>query len=226
MFECITKSNTNPMIKLETKLPRHFYLACSGGVDSMACLDFLSKNHDVTVLHYNHGTAHGHIAERFVRGFCYKRRINYHVGVNREPPPPGLSREAFWREKRYNFLNDYSNAPIVTCHHLDDCVETWVWSCMHGNPRTIPYRRKSVIRPFRLTRKRDFQLWCDMHNVPYVEDESNEDIHYTRNYIRREMMPSVLKVNPGIHKTVKKIILKETSVAEVTTPLLSPSFVD
>jgi len=39
------------MIKLQGKLPRQIWLACSGGVDSMAALDFLCRNHDVHVIH-------------------------------------------------------------------------------------------------------------------------------------------------------------------------------
>jgi len=93
---------------------------------------------------------------------------------------------------------------VVTCHHLDDCVETWVWSSMHGTGKIIPYRRNGVIRPFRTTRKRQLELWAAMHNVPYLEDDSNADVCYTRNYIRHEMMPHVLRVNPGIHKTIAK----------------------
>ena len=41
------------MIKLQGKLPRQLWLACSGGVDSMAALDFLGRNHQINVLHFN-----------------------------------------------------------------------------------------------------------------------------------------------------------------------------
>lgn len=195
------------MIKLQTKLPKMLYLACSGGVDSMAALDFLSKKHKVFVLHFNHGTAHSDQAERFVVNYCKKNSISYEVGRLKETIPPGLSREQWWREKRYEFLDKYSEIwPIVTCHHLDDCVETWVWSSMHGTGKIIPYRRNNVIRPFRLTRKSAFKWWCVAHGVPWIEDTSNADTCYTRNYIRHEMMPHILRVNPGIHKTISKKI--------------------
>jgi tRNA(Ile)-lysidine synthase len=80
---------------------------------------------------------------------------------------------------------------------------------MHGTGKWIPYRNRNVIRPFRLNRKRDFEMWCALQNVPWIEDDSNEDIHYARNFIRHEMMPSVLKVNPGIHKTIRKKIVTD-----------------
>lgn len=197
------------MIKLQGKLPRELYLACSGGVDSMVALDFLRRNHDVRVLHFNHGTAHGDEAEKFVTQYCRQNDIAYIVDRVKGTIPPGNSKEAWWREKRYAFFDKYDVHPIVTAHHLDDCVETWVWSAMHGTPKIIPYRRNYVVRPFRLTRKRDFELWASIHQVPYVEDQSNENIHYTRNFIRHEMMSSVLKVNKGIHKVIAKKVKED-----------------
>lgn len=192
------------MIKLQTKLPRQLYVACSGGVDSMVALDFLRRNHEVRVLHFNHGTAHGAEAEKFVTEYCRNNDIAYIIDRVRGTIPPGNSKEAWWREQRYAFFDKYDVHPIVTAHHLDDCVETWVWSAMHGTPKIIPYRRNWVVRPFRLTRKRDFELWASMHQVPFIQDDSNENIHYTRNFIRHEMMPSVMKVNKGIHKVIAK----------------------
>ena len=197
------------MIKLQGKLPRELYLACSGGVDSMAALDFLKRNHNVRVLHFNHGTAHGDEAEKFVTQYCRKNDIAYIVDRARGTIPPGNSKEAWWREQRYAFFDKYDVHPIVTAHHLDDCVETWVWSAMHGTPKIIPYRRNWVVRPFRLTRKRDFELWASLHQVPFIKDDSNENIHYTRNFIRHEMMPSVLKVNKGIHKVISKKVKED-----------------
>lgn len=201
------------MIKIQGQLPQRVYVACSGGVDSMAVLDFLSRKHRVEVLHFNHGTAHGWHAEDFVTTYCLERQIPCRVGnVGGQTIPPGLSKEHWWREQRYNFFEKFTDAPVITCHHLDDCVETWIWSSMHGTAKIIPYRRNYVIRPFRLTRKRDFELWCNLHTVPWIEDDSNEDIHYTRNYIRHEMMPHVLRVNPGIHKTIARKVNEDEVV--------------
>ena len=175
----------------------------------MAALDFLSNNHYVEVLHFNHGTAHGIKAAGFVERYCSRNGINALIGNAHGTVPPGASKEEWWREQRYAFLDNFTDAPVITCHHLDDCVETWVWSSMHGTGKIIPYRRNYVVRPFRLTRKRDFELWCNLHNVEWIEDDSNENIHYTRNYIRHEMMPHVLQVNPGIHKTIAKKVKED-----------------
>ena len=73
------------MIKLQGKLPRRVYLACSGGVDSMAALDFLRRNHDVHVLHFDHGTEHGRQAKEFVEQYCMRRGIPITTGETMVP---------------------------------------------------------------------------------------------------------------------------------------------
>ena len=198
------------MIKIQNKLPREVYVACSGGVDSMAVVDFLKRNHDVTVCYFDHGTAHSFYAREFVAQYCTDNNLPMIMGtVGYAQAKPGQSKEEFWRNERYKFLHGI-NAEIITAHHLDDCVETWVWSSMHGTGKIIPYANKNVVRPFRLNHKRELQLWADLKGVAYKEDDTNTDTCYTRNYIRHEMMPHVLKVNPGIHKVIAKKVKEDT----------------
>ena len=204
------------MIKLQGKIPRKVYVACSGGVDSMAAVDFLKRNHDVFVLYFNHGTHHGMKAMKFVNNYCADNDIGFltNTGIDREKHPKE-SQEEYWRSIRYEWLERCTERQIVTAHHLDDCVETWVWSSMHGTGKIIPYSRNDrVLRPFRMTRKRDLELWANLNNVPYIQDDSNTDTCYTRNYIRHEMMPNVLRVNPGIHKTISKKIAQSCMAEE------------
>jgi len=190
------------MIKLQGKIPRTVVLACSGGVDSMAALDFLRKNHQVTVAYFNHKTEHGIKAGNWLREQCRTKYLDvrYREHTLEGNCPKDTSKEEWWRNERYNWLtSSFYGQDVITVHHLDDCVETWIWSSMHGQGKIIPYRHHNVIRPFRLTRKRDLEMWANLNNVEYLEDDSNKDTCYTRNYIRHEMMPHVLKVNPGIH---------------------------
>jgi len=195
------------MIKLQGKLPRKIMIAVSGGVDSMAALDFLRRNHEVEVFHFNHGTEHSKAAELCVREYVAEYDLPFQIrGISRQHRPKGMSQEDFWREQRYKWIDMFADThlPVITCHHLEDCVETWVWSSMHGTGKIVPRTRGNVVRPFRQTRKRDFKLWADLNNIKYVEDTSNTDTSYIRNYIRHEMMPHVLRVNPGIYKTISK----------------------
>ena len=192
------------MIKITVPLPKQITVACSGGVDSMAVVDFLSRKHEVTIAHFNHGTQHGQKAYQFVSEYCSDNNISMVVGFCRSEKEKEESQEEYWRRERYDFFKDLG--PVITCHHLDDCVETYIWSALHGTPKVIPLTRGNVLRPFLTTRKQDFVYWCESHNVPWIEDESNKNSRYTRNYIRNELMPHALRVNPGLHTLVKKIV--------------------
>lgn len=197
------------MIKLQGKLPRRLCVAVSGGVDSMVALDFLNRNHEVTVLHYHHGTAHADKAQQFVEDYCVKNKIEYLLAGVKDAVPLS-NKEAWWREQRYTFFDRFKHSTVVTAHHLDDCIETWIFSSLNGTGKIIPYRRNHIVRPFRMNRKRDLQLWADLKGVPYIEDDSNTDTCYNRNYIRHELMPHALKVNPGLHTVIlKKVKLDE-----------------
>jgi tRNA(Ile)-lysidine synthase len=120
------------------------------------------------------------------------------------------SPEEFWRINRYEFFDsiDVTLGPIVTAHHLDDSVETYLFSSLHGTPKVIPTHRNRVIRPFLTTPKMEFVEWCVRHTVAWADDTSNTDPKYMRNYIRHQLMPHALKVNPGLPKLVSKITEK------------------
>jgi tRNA(Ile)-lysidine synthetase-like protein len=180
-----------------------FILAISGGVDSMALFDFYSKGKTkFTPVFFHHNTKTSDEAEKFLR----QHVSNLVVGYLEKDCPKGKSKEDFWRQERYDFLKSF-NKTIVTAHHLDDAVETWLFSCMHGNPKLIPHKNGLVIRPFLTTRKSEFKSWCERKSVPWVEDQTNSDDKYMRNYIRNNIIDKALVVNPGIHSVVRKKII-------------------
>jgi tRNA(Ile)-lysidine synthase len=103
-------------------------------------------------------------------------------------------------------MSELHQAPVITCHHLDDAVEWWLFSSIHGTGKIIPCERPPFIRPFLLTRKETLKSWNIRKEVPWIEDPSNNKKEFMRNYIRHELVPRVLNVNPGIHKVVAKKI--------------------
>jgi tRNA(Ile)-lysidine synthase len=193
------------MIKLLGSIPKNLVLAVSGGVDSMAMLDFLSRKHQTTCAFFHHGTDNSENAFQFIQNYTVKHNIKLLVGKIECNKEKGMSKEEHWRNERYRFLDQFDC--VATAHNLDDCVETWIWSSMHGQSSLIPYNRNNVIRPFLLNRKTDLIKWCIDKNVPWIEDDSNKDLKYTRNYIRHKMMPHALAINPGIHKLISKKLL-------------------
>jgi tRNA(Ile)-lysidine synthase len=201
------------MFKLLNKIPREVTVAVSGGVDSMAAIDFLSQNHKVSCAHFNHGTKHADEAQDFVADFCSSRNIHLHLGFITREKYVSESLEEYWRNQRYKFLESVDGT-VVTAHHLGDAVETYVFSALHGKPKVIPSRRNNIIRPFLLTPKEEFYSWCSRKNIEWIDDPSNFDNKFMRNFIRNKLMPNVLEINPGIHNVVKNIINNQRELNE------------
>lgn len=193
------------MIKLLCTVPRKVTIAFSGGVDSVAAVDFLKRNHNVECAFFHHHTENSERAYQFVQYFCDDVDIKLHVGYLTSVKPAKKSLEEHWRDERYKFLRKFDT--VVTAHHLNDCVETYLWSAMHGEPKVIPSTRNNVIRPFLLTSKSELISWCERKGLNWCEDTSNDDDKYMRNYIRKHLVPHAYHVNPGIEKVVKRMIL-------------------
>jgi len=206
----------NERIEILGKIPHDCYVALSGGPDSMAIINFLSRGRkNVTALHYNHGTDHGRKAERFVRNYCDNTGVPLHVGSinNFRDKNAGESPEEYWRKARYEFFRAFSDKPIIMGHNLDDEIENFLFtSIRNGAPSLIPYSRKVyealVIRPFILTKKSVLEQWCVDKKVPFVVDPGNSDPKHTRSFIRHSLVPQALTVNPGLYKVIKKQLLE------------------
>jgi len=195
------------VIRLAHKIPIKVAVAVSGGRDSMACLDFLRNGkRELTVLHFNHGTQHAADAEKTVVDYCQKWNLELKTGQIDGEPERGQSLEDFWRKKRYEWFESTGEETIVTCHHLNDAVEWWVMTSLRGNPKLIPVKRDQFIRPFLLASRDELANWATRRELEWAEDPSNSDTDYDRNYVRHIMMPHILRINPGIEKTLIKLI--------------------
>lgn len=202
------------MLNFIGKIPRqHFYVACSGGSDSMVLVDFLKKypKNNFDILHFNHGTEYCQEAEDFIIDYCKQNNIELHLGkINRERNKEE-SQEEYWRNCRYEFLSKFSDEPILMAHHLKDCIETWVMTSLNGNPQLIPYYnpKYNIFRPMLLVSKDEIEDWIKRHNVKYIFDKSNLDVSLKRNYVRNIMMKDIYHISPGIETILKKKILRQ-----------------
>ena len=199
-------------VELTNTLPKHCYVALSGGPDSVMAAHWLGNggvNRVVGVIHVHHNT--GEFADRA----CEFVNKNYMGVINfkiTDPIPEGASKEEFWREQRYKFFSQVTDYPIVTAHNLNDCVEEYLINkLIRFSPKdTISYNGPSnVIRPFRTTSRKAILDYCRVNNLQYLMDPSNLFTKYLRNKIRHDVIPNLLEVNPGIFTQVKKLILKD-----------------
>jgi len=170
----------------------------------MAVVNFLlNGGWNPNILYFNHNTEHGKLAEEFVTNYCERHSLKLHV--DRTDITPKSNKEKIWSDLRYEFFSKF-DFPVITCHHLDDCVETYLFSCLRGFQSVIPYSKGNVIRPFLLNEKSVFYDWCLHKSVPFIEDESNLNVNFSRNRIRHNIVPEALTVNPGLKTVVKKMI--------------------
>ena len=197
------------MIRIIGKIPNNLTIACSGGIDSMVFTDFLLKGKkNINLAYFNHDTQHSHKAQKFVENYAKSNKLNLFIGR-----PSGRkgkrSLEEFWRDERYDFLQRIGSDYTITCHHLDDCVETWLMSSFHGQSKLIPFQRNhNIFRPFLMTSKKAIKNYVERKNVLWIEDPSNQKTNFMRNHVRYNVMPQVLKVNPGIRSTIRKKLIE------------------
>lgn len=194
-------------IQILGSIPRSVWVACSGGSDSMAILDFVRRSHLTQVAFFHHGTNTSDQALPVLQSYCDTHGLPIQVGHIQGIRPVDQSQEEWWRNCRLQFLHALPGE-VITAHHLDDAVETYLFNCMHGKHHTIAYRNQNIIRPFLPTPKSVFTSWCVRKAVPWHEDHSNLDLRFMRNLIRHRIVPEALKVNPGLRKVVKKAVMK------------------
>lgn len=206
------------MIRLTHNIPHvnALKIAFSGGVDSLVAAHFYRRRTDVVLCHFNHGCEYSDQIMEECRVKAKELKLPLVIGFPQRERKEGQSLEDYWRRERYRFLYEEEGLHVVTAHHLDDAIETWVWSSLHGEGKLIEpmqsiYHGDKVNRlhrPFLLTPKRKLVGYAKRHNLTAVHDPFNEDTNLTRNYIRANMMEHVRVVNPGIEKVIRKKYLE------------------
>jgi tRNA(Ile)-lysidine synthase len=183
----------------------HAVLAISGGLDSMVLLTAASKlpsreRKKVTVATFDHGT--GRAAGRAAALVARQAYRSGFLCVSGRASTVG-SREEEWRRARWQFLEQVAakrDANVVTAHTLDDQVETVFMRILRdAGPRGLAglYAESEIVRPFLNVSRATLAAYAKEHRVPFVEDPSNTDRKHLRNRIRLDILPSIVKRNPG-----------------------------
>jgi tRNA(Ile)-lysidine synthase len=200
-------------------------VSVSGGVDSLVLLDLLAQEQgamglSIIVAHFNHqlrgAEADGdeqHVAQRAKHyGFeFYVERAN--TAEYAKHSKLGIQEAA--RRLRYEFLENLLVSSgfdkIATAHNADDNAETILLNLFRGagvqGLSGIPICRpdKKIIRPLLFAQRKEIELYAEEEKVPFRTDSSNEKDHYTRNFIRHNILPLVKEqVNPNVVQTLHR----------------------
>lgn len=186
-----------------------YLLAVSGGSDSMAMLDmFANARLNFDVLTINHGLRT--TAQRdcqLVEQYCNTRQIKcivHNMDVNAYCKEHGVSVETGARILRRQLFNKLSSDYHFVClaHNKDDNAETILMHVLRGSgikgAEGIREQDGKYLRPVLSYTKAQLVKYCQQHNVPYCEDETNSDTAYRRNFIRHKVMPLLQQYNSGV----------------------------
>lgn len=192
------------MFHLACKIPAEIVVAVSGGPDSQALLSFCQQGRrKITVLHVDHKTPHAVDARTLVESYCQKHHLNL---VVREVSGNSWS-ELEWRNERLQFYKEFTSRGlyVATGHQCDDLIEWYLFTAIHGKAQymTSIDEEHKLIKPFLYTEKSKLIEWCKTHDVPYIIDPTNEFGSNARAILRREVIPALLKVHPGLKTSIK-----------------------
>ncbi len=192
-------------------------VAVSGGADSMALLHFMKHfatkyQLRLVVAHVNHKKReNSELDEILVEQVAHAYGLPYEVYYL--PKTSNVENfHEYARNKRYEFFksvaNDYEAGCLITAHHADDQLETQIHRLLYQNtasgligiePVTINDGLK-IVRPLIAVTKQEIYDYCKNEQVLFREDESNESDVYTRNRIRKYIIPELVKESPSIYE--------------------------
>jgi tRNA(Ile)-lysidine synthase len=176
----------------------HFLVGFSGGMDSTLLLAAILQRIEaarVRALYVDHG-----LHEESAQWADHCRAVGDALGVavivQAVRVPPQGNREARARRARYTVFARHlePGERLLLAHHADDQAETLLWRLVRGRlPRGMPARRRLargvLVRPLlRLTRS-DLAAAAAELDSSWIEDPSNRELTYDRNYLRREILP-------------------------------------
>lgn len=197
-------------------------IAYSGGVDSQVLLHaFTQLQHanklsvPLTVCHVNHGLSDNAQAwQNFAEQECQHRNIPIKICQVNVKAKAQQSLEALARDARYSALHSIFDKPsiILTGHHSDDQAETFLLALKRGSGlkglSAMAFETSKdkdlLVRPFLTITRAEILEYAQQHNLSWIEDESNLDTRFDRNFIRNDIMPLLSQRWPSIVQTINR----------------------
>lgn len=214
-----------------------YFVACSGGVDSMTLLHLLhSLNRNVSAIHVNY-LLRGEDSEKdqqLVEETCKKLGIPCHVkrvDLKRYLNEAGGNLQEQARKVRYSYFETFKvkrDHFIVLGHHSDDQVETFFLNLARGGgimglAAMLP-RHEQYLRPFLTFTKDEVLRYATLNNIQWREDLSNAKSEYNRNKLRNVVLPELEKEIPSLRESVLTLVDAFQSTQEALEQRVKPLF--
>ncbi|MBR7003006.1 MAG: tRNA lysidine(34) synthetase TilS [Neisseriaceae bacterium] len=196
-------------------------VALSGGVDSVVLLHLLcclrDKNpaFDLSAVHIHHGLQK--VADAwgvFCQNLCDKWQIPLTIQKVKIDKRLGLGVEAAARNARYEVFSGSLKPVIALAHHQNDQIETFFLSVLRGGgvrgmsamPEVRFLHDKILWRPLLNISRQEIELYAKNNNLPFIEDPTNTDPTYTRNYLRHFWLPEIENKIPHFARQIESNI--------------------
>lgn len=206
-------------------------VAYSGGLDSTVLLHALHQLQSeipfhLSAMHVHHGLSdHADDWAALCDKTCADLGVpfqHYQVAIDAHS---GLGTEATARAARYKAFNTASVDFICLAHHQDDQAETLLLQLARGagvkglaGMGQVDSARR-LIRPFLHCSRADLLLYAKQHGLQWVDDESNADTAYDRNFIRHTLMPVFNQRYTSITKTLARSAAHMAEASEMLNDL-------
>ena len=176
-------------------------VALSGGIDSVVLLHLLhqlqkTQTFTLKASHVHHGLSKN--ADKwatFCEKLCRKLSIPLDINYVKLPQKKSLGIEGEARQLRYEKLLKSQTDLVVLAHHEDDQAETFLLQLMRGagvkglSSMAHFDDTRRLWRPLLNTSRIDIKSYAKKHKLKWIEDESNQNIDFDRNFIRSKVLP-------------------------------------
>ncbi|MDD5150047.1 MAG: tRNA lysidine(34) synthetase TilS [Flavobacterium sp.] len=193
-------------------------LATSGGLDSMVMADLFRKmNFEIAIAHCNFQLRglESFGDQNFVQDFAETNKIQSFItqfDTEAFAKDYKLSTQVAARELRYSWFYELLETKnydyILTAHHADDNLETFLIHLVRGTGLDgltgIPAQNDKVIRPFLIFSRQEIENYAKTNTIEWREDSSNASDKYLRNKIRHNLVPVLKELNPDFLSTFQK----------------------
>lgn len=205
-------------------------LGLSGGVDSVVLLHYLHTHYpsSLRVIHCNHHLSkHCNEWHLFCQNLCKNLNIPYkNVNLHLEKL---ANIEENARKKRYFSLSCdlKENEVLCTAHHQDDQSETLLLQLFRGagvaGLASMPQKKslgKGIhYRPMLNIEKQQILDYAKQHKLNWIEDDSNKDINFRRNFLRLDIIPKLSKVYKNLANSIARSAKHQSDALKLTREL-------
>jgi tRNA(Ile)-lysidine synthase len=211
---------------------RRFWVAYSGGMDSHVLLQALSvvrseiPDIEILALHVHHGLhADADKWQAHCMSICKALSIPIETINVDAQPKAGESPEAAARDARYQAMESFIQTGncLLTAHHQDDQAETVLLQLLRGSgprglaamPVETSFGQGWHARPLLQFTREELLDFAQQQSLEWIEDSSNIDTRFDRNFIRHEIMPSLKSRWPAAAATISRSAVHSAEASRI-----------